>query len=509
MVAGGDQQRAVTSFVTASLGPTIHIGGLTDAEAGHPGHVIDRTAADAALLVRRSAGALPPLLLLLLADLVLACGALGIAHLAGVALDGVVLAAVPALWLVLLVGVRGYESHHVQLGWWEQARRVARAGVVLALACWVLTAVADPPASPGQLLLVAGGIAAGSAGARLARSAWRARPGARDLRDTRVVVAGHDAEVGRVVRELRLSGGHSFEVVAVCLAEPAPEPEFEVPVSVGFEKLANAAAAVHAQAVVALPCPQLSPELLRRVGWQLEKSGTHLYVGTPLLDVAPARTTVTRVGGLRMLHVRSVQRLGPAHVVKNAVDRVLAGVMLLLLAPVLLVLTVAIKRDSPGPAIFRQDRVGRDGRHFTMLKFRTMKVGSVEEAQRLAVLNESDGVLFKVRLDPRITRLGSFLRRYSLDELPQLVNVLRGQMSLVGPRPALPSEVVRYDEDPRRRLAVKPGLTGLWQVSGRSDLSWPDSVRLDLLYVDNWSFSLDFLILCRTVKAVLSHRGAY
>jgi lipopolysaccharide/colanic/teichoic acid biosynthesis glycosyltransferase len=159
--------------------------------------------------------------------------------------------------------------------------------------------------------------------------------------------------------------------------------------------------------------------------------------------------------------------------------------------------------------IFRQDRVGRDGRHFTMLKFRTMHVDADETLQQLAGLNESDGVLFKVRLDPRITRLGRILRRYSLDELPQLVNVMRGHMSLVGPRPALPSEVVRYDEDPRRRLAVKPGLTGLWQVSGRSDLSWSDTVRLDLLYVDNWSFSLDLVILCRTVKAVLGHRGAY
>jgi exopolysaccharide biosynthesis polyprenyl glycosylphosphotransferase len=494
--------------VAAPLGP-ITVGDLADAGLGQHAHVIDRSTADAALLVRRSAGALPPLLFLLLADLLLASGSLGAAHRAGVTLHVGAAVALPALWLGLLAGVRAYESSHVQLGWWEKARRVARAGGAFALGGWALVALTDPPARPGELLLVATGLTAASVGLRLVHHAWGARPGVRAQRGTRVIVAGHGDEVGRVVREMRLSAGHSFEVVAVCLPDPDHEDTFEVPVSVGFEKLANVAATLHTQAVVVLPCPQLPPELLRRLGWQLEHSGTHLYVGTPLLDVAPGRTTVTSVGGLRMLHVRSVNRLGPAHLIKNACDRVLSAVVLVLLMPVLLVVAVAIKRDSPGPAIFRQDRVGRGGRHFTMFKFRTMRADAGETVQQLAALNESDGVLFKMRRDPRITRLGAFLRRYSLDEVPQLANVVLGQMSLVGPRPALPSEVVRYDEDPRRRLAVKPGLTGLWQVSGRSDLSWSDTVRLDLLYVDNWSFSLDLVILCRTVTAVLRHRGAY
>ena len=476
---------------------------------GHHHQPIDRSAADAALLVRRSTGVVPPLVALGLADLFLASCALAVAHLAGVRFDGVVAVALPVLWLVLLVGVRAYESPHVQLGWWEKTRRVVRAGGVLAVGCWALTALVAPPANPGQLLLVAGGVTAASVGVRTVRHGWQTRRGARAVGNTRVVIAGHGDEVARVVHELRLSTGHSFEVIAVCLAEPDTELGFGVPVSVGFDKVAHAASTLNAEAVVVLPCPQLPPELLRRVGWQLEKSGTHLYVGTPLLDVAPSRTTVTRVGGLRMLHVRSVQRLGPAHVLKSAFDRVLAALVLIPLLPVMLGVAMAVKRDSPGPVIFRQDRVGRDGRHFTMLKFRTMHVDADETVQELADLNESDGVLFKVRRDPRITRLGRILRRYSLDELPQLVNVMRGHMSLVGPRPALPSEVVRYDEDPRRRLAVKPGLTGLWQVSGRSDLSWSDTVRLDLLYVDNWSISLDLVILCRTVKAVLGHRGAY
>jgi lipopolysaccharide/colanic/teichoic acid biosynthesis glycosyltransferase len=183
--------------------------------------------------------------------------------------------------------------------------------------------------------------------------------------------------------------------------------------------------------------------------------------------------------------------------------------MLAVLSPLILVTYLAIRLDSPGPALYRQTRIGRDGVGFTMLKFRTMVIDADARLAQLAVQNESDGKLFKMRRDPRITRVGSVLRKYSLDELPQLVNVVRGDMSLVGPRPALPSEVLRYDHDECRRLALKPGLTGLWQVSGRSDLSWEDSVRLDLKYVDNWSLSQDLALLVRTVRAVLSHRGAY
>ncbi len=182
---------------------------------------------------------------------------------------------------------------------------------------------------------------------------------------------------------------------------------------------------------------------------------------------------------------------------------------LVLLSPLLLGVAVAIRRETPGPALFRQQRVGRNGELFTMLKFRTMTETAEADKVELSRLNDCDAVLFKMRDDPRVTDLGRWLRRYSIDELPQLWNVVTGQMSLVGPRPALPDEVEKYDIDPRRRLAVKPGLTGLWQVSGRSDLSWPETVRLDVQYVDNWSLGLDVSILCRTLGAVLDHKGAY
>ena len=181
----------------------------------------------------------------------------------------------------------------------------------------------------------------------------------------------------------------------------------------------------------------------------------------------------------------------------------------LLLLPLLVVLAAVVRLDTPGPALYRQQRVGKDGRLFTMFKLRSMAQAADTARDDLLDVNEADGVLFKIQHDPRVTGVGRWLRRWSLDEVPQLWNVVRGDMSLVGPRPALPEEVARYDVDPTRRLVVKPGLTGLWQVSGRSDLSWSEAVRLDVRYVDNWSMRLDAQILARTVRAVLGHRGAY
>jgi exopolysaccharide biosynthesis polyprenyl glycosylphosphotransferase len=191
------------------------------------------------------------------------------------------------------------------------------------------------------------------------------------------------------------------------------------------------------------------------------------------------------------------------------VDRLGAVGLLVLLAPLLLVIAVAVKLDGGGPVLFRQTRVGRHGRVFTMVKFRSMVVDAEARLAELAAANEGAGPLFKMRNDPRTTRVGAVLRRYSLDELPQLFNVLAGSMSIVGPRPPLPSEAQQFGQDAQRRLLVRPGLTGLWQISGRSDLSWEQAVRLDLRYVENWNLALDLQILCKTLSAVLKSRGAY
>jgi lipopolysaccharide/colanic/teichoic acid biosynthesis glycosyltransferase len=203
------------------------------------------------------------------------------------------------------------------------------------------------------------------------------------------------------------------------------------------------------------------------------------------------------------------QRETVAPVLKSLFDKIVATVALLALSPVLALITLAIVLHDGGPALFTQTRVGRGGQPFTVLKFRTMVPDAELRKAALLTLNEGDGVLFKLRQDPRITTVGRFLRRTSLDELPQLLNVMLGDMSLVGPRPALPVEVAQYSGNVSRRLAVKPGMTGLWQISGRSDLSHEDAVRLDLRYVDSWTLALDLRILWKTGAAVASGRGAY
>ena len=201
-------------------------------------------------------------------------------------------------------------------------------------------------------------------------------------------------------------------------------------------------------------------------------------------------------------------RARPALVVKQAVDFIGAIVILAMLLPVLLAVAIAVRLDG-GPVFFTQTRIGRSGQTFRMVKFRSMIVNAEAVKQQLMSQNEGSGPLFKMRNDPRITKVGHFIRKYSIDELPQLINVLTGSMSLIGPRPHLPAETARYSGTARRRLAVRPGLTGLWQVSGRSDLSWEESVALDLRYVEQWSLAMDAKIVAKTFGAVLAGKGAY
>ena len=243
--------------------------------------------------------------------------------------------------------------------------------------------------------------------------------------------------------------------------------------------------------------------------WRLEGSGVELLVAPGLIEVAGPRLHIRPFEGLPLLSVEQPRFEGWRRVVKGAVDRCAAAAALLVLAPVLLGIALAVRLTSSGPALFRQERIGINGRPFTMLKFRSMVVDADQRLAEIQAGNISDGLLFKMREDPRVTRVGRWLRRLSLDELPQLLNVLGGSMALVGPRPPLPNEVARYDSSVSRRLLVKPGLTGLWQVSGRSDLPWEEAVRLDLRYVENWSLALDLLILWKTARAVLSSSGAY
>jgi exopolysaccharide biosynthesis polyprenyl glycosylphosphotransferase len=252
-----------------------------------------------------------------------------------------------------------------------------------------------------------------------------------------------------------------------------------------------------------------TPRRLQRLAWQLEGSGAEMVVAPTLMEVAGPRLHVSGVLGMPLLRVSAPVFNGMRRVVKGVMDRVGAAALITLSLPFLLLAAVAIAVDSRGPVFYTQRRVGKDGKEFKIWKFRTMVRNADKVKQQLAAVNEGAGVLFKMRKDPRVTRVGSILRRYSVDELPQLFNVLTGSMSLVGPRPPLPEESARYEPDVRRRLLVKPGLTGLWQVSGRSDLSWEEAVRLDLRYVEDWSLAMDAMILWKTFRAVLGGQGAY
>lgn len=400
-------------------------------------------------------------------------------------------------WGLSLVSARASETSPIS----SRAQgfvSVLRAGCLFALAGSALSTVPGAPLTTRQAFVAAVACVGVSCAARAALLLWPERGG-------RVLVVGDPAERGHAVAALERRAGTALEVVSVSLASdtgPGTPGELSVP----LREVPAYARRIGAQSVVVLPGSRLDPLGMRRLLWLLEGAHLECFVGTGLLGVAPARLAARDVGGVPLVRVHPAKRSGPRWLLVEWAGRCAAAVALVLLLPVLVLLGVAIRLGSPGPALYRQTRVGQDGRLFTILKLRTMVAGA---SASTALENDCDGVLFKMHRDPRITPLGGLLRKYSLDELPQLVNVVLGQMRLVGPRPALPHEVAEYSEDARRRLAVRPGITGLWQVSGRSDLTWEETVRLDLHYVDNWSPWLDFVILCRTLGAVVGHRGAY
>jgi exopolysaccharide biosynthesis polyprenyl glycosylphosphotransferase len=327
------------------------------------------------------------------------------------------------------------------------------------------------------------------------------------------VIIGNARSVVPMIREIRRAPDQGLRVVAACVSGleldgDVPSEVEGVPVFGYPEEAMSAVDLFDAEVVAVSSDPDLHGPELRRLAWSLEEREVDLVVSPGLLGVAGPRLSIRPTAGMPLLHVERPVMSGGRRAAKTIVDRCLTLMIVLVALPVMLTVAAAIRLDSRGPVFFRQKRVGARGAEFDMVKFRTM---CVDAEQRLAELKRDAGndVLFKMKDDPRITRVGKVLRRFSLDELPQLINVLRGDMSLVGPRPPLLREVEAYEPDAVRRLRVKPGLTGLWQVSGRSDLSWDESLRLDLWYVDNWSFVLDMHILVRTAKAVLRGAGAY
>jgi exopolysaccharide biosynthesis polyprenyl glycosylphosphotransferase len=342
---------------------------------------------------------------------------------------------------------------------------------------------------------------------------WLSAQRMRGLYSSRVLLVGSRVSVTAIARELRRLPEAGYLVVGACVPGEAIGEKLygRIPVSGNLDQLQTAMEATGADTVVVTSSDELPPERIRQLSWSLEPGRQHLVLAPSLTDVGGPRIHMRPVAGLPLIHVETPRYEGLKRFSKRAFDVVSSALLIIALSPILILAAMGVRLSTPGGVLFKQDRVGLNGEHFKMLKFRSMVV---DAEQRLAELNDVDRaegntVMFKMKNDPRVTPIGGFLRRFSLDELPQLFNVLLGSMSLVGPRPPLDREVAVYEHHVHRRFLVKPGITGLWQVSGRSNLSWEDTVRLDLYYVENWSITGDLLILWRTARAVLARDGAY
>jgi exopolysaccharide biosynthesis polyprenyl glycosylphosphotransferase len=356
----------------------------------------------------------------------------------------------------------------------------------------------------GLLLLIAG------------RTFWQRRLNADrsvGLSLPRALIVGSGPDIDFVAEQFARAAAPKYVVAGVVFSDGLPESDAMTstgfPAFDGINAVTDAIAIANADVVILAGHPGDGGEFVRALSWRLESSHAELVLAWCLDSVDGSRMRFDTANGLPMTHVATPTFSGGKHHVKRAMDVVLSGAALLMLAPLFALIALLIRRDSRGPVFFRQERVGVDGSRFTMIKFRTMVPTAEADLVALMAQDEGNGVMFKLRSDPRVTRIGAKLRRFSLDELPQLWNIFVGDMSVVGPRPPLVREVEQYDDRAQRRLYIKPGLTGAWQVGGRSDLSWEESVRLDLHYVENWSVLGDVRIIMRTVGVVIRPVGAY
>jgi exopolysaccharide biosynthesis polyprenyl glycosylphosphotransferase len=413
-------------------------------------------------------------------------------------------------WLVCLAASRSYDRRVVGLGT-EEYKRVFvgsfRAAGIVAIVCFI----AGLEVARGYLAIAMPVGAVALLVNRLVARQWLYRQRAAGRMCHQVLVVGGRDHILDLVRQFEAHRGSGFAVVGACLTTPvgALRDLDGIPLWGSITGMEKAVHASGADTVVVTAGPRMNGSTLRRLAWSLEDLDVDLVVAPHLADVAGTRIHIRPVANLPLLHVEEPVFDGWRLAVKRAFDIVMTLAIMVVVLPLMAAVALAIRLDDGQPVVFRQTRVGLRGKPFTVYKFRTMVVDAERRLAELRDKNEHDGVLFKIREDPRVTRVGRILRKFSLDELPQFFNVLRGDMSLVGPRPPLQSEVDQYGDDARRRLLVKPGITGLWQVSGRSGLSWYDTVRLDLSYVENWSLSADLMILLKTVRAVLRAEGAY
>jgi len=417
----------------------------------------------------------------------------------------------PALWLSALHAHGAYHLNRLGVGS-DEYRAVARAALATFVGVAVASFLLHATFARTFVVTMISLCFAGSLGVHwvMRTRLYRRRLAGADLRDTLVV--GRADACAAIIREMNAAPASGYRVVGVCVvsAEDLSDSEIEgVAVLGSIDAAISSVDRLGVEVVAVASHPDLAGQPLRRLGWALAERHVDLVVSPGIVEVAGPRLSLRPAAGLSLLHVErpsdSLFRL----TTKRLMDALLAGILVLFALPIGLLVALLIKLDNPGPVFFSQERVGAHGRPFRMIKFRSMVVDAEARKEQIEGGNELNEVLFKKKVDPRVTRVGRVIRRLSIDELPQLLNVIRGDMSLVGPRPPLPREVELYEDDAMQRLRVRPGLTGLWQISGRSDLTWEQSLRLDLWHVDNWSPMLDLQILARTGRAVLRGAGAY
>jgi len=413
-------------------------------------------------------------------------------------------------WLVALAATGSRDHRRIGTGTGEY-KAVLRSGVAILVVIALVSFALQVQVSRGLVLLA---MPAAVIGLLLSRMIWRQWLRLHRRRgdfSARVLLVGSSTTASHIAADLRRHPAAGYHVVGAMITA-GPRSRYllgDIPVLGSVDRLLDAVTESEADTVVVTDGHGLEPAKLRELSWSLEPGRKHLVMAPSLTDIAGPRIHARPVAGLPLIHVEMPRYEGADRVVKRAFDVCVSGGLLLLGSVPLLVIAVIIKVTSPGDLFFSHERIGKNGRPFRMLKFRSMVADA--DSRLAALLKEQgreDQPLFKIDNDPRITPIGRFIRRYSIDEIPQLVNVLRGDMSLVGPRPQVAREVALYDQAAARRLNVSPGMTGLWQVSGRSNLGWDESVRLDLFYVENWSLLADLAILARTVRAVLASDGA-
>lgn len=419
-------------------------------------------------------------------------------------------AVILAAWLVALVVQRSRASQVLGHGL-EEYRRVWTATLSVFAIVAVVSALFRLDIARGYLALALPlGIVALTANRMATRRFVASRRRNGEFVNA-VLAVGHLSSVRALATSLARHPQDGYRVVGVCVpgGDGVRIPAVDgIPTFAHHGDITNAVLKSGAD-TVALTSGDLDPDEIRALSWQLEKWDVDLMVSPGIADVASPRLMVRPVGGLPLIQVDKPQYEGAKRFQKRAFDVVFASCALFAAAPVMVLAALAIKFTTRGPVFYKSERIGMDGVPFAMMKFRSMVLDADKRLADLVDQTDGNGVLFKMRHDPRVTRVGRVLRRYSIDELPQFINVVRREMSIVGPRPPLPTEVDCYDHQVRRRMLVRPGITGLWQVSGRSDLSWEDSVRLDLSYVENWSMVGDLVIVASTVKAVVVGSGAY